>query len=343
MKLLKGVLCLLVLGLLSISPNTFAGVRVVNCDKGDSLQKAMESGTGSAAPLEIQLLGTCYETFMFSRDRVTINGDGNTTIVGDIRIFASDQVHFNDLTITGPGPGITVINGRARLMRVNLVGNEGVGVYARQGASINFADSRISDNHGEFGMLLENSNASLSNTEVIGNGGHGVAANLNSSVSLVNNSSVHANQGDGIQAKLGSVLNVVNSHIWENWDIGISMSAGAAGAIHDSAVNANRQGGIDVWGNSTLDVYGGMVGWNGDHGLWLTEHSFLRLTNVLVHYNGGHGLIVARDGGAVLEGNSVIAGNTDENFQIVCQGKESSIEIILPAYADSMDCPDPDF
>jgi hypothetical protein len=343
MKFLKGFFYLLAVGLLLTSPNTYAGARVVNCDKGDSLQKTLQAGAGSAAPLEIQLLGTCYEAFTFSRDRVTINGDGNTTIVGDIRIFASDQVHINDLTITGPGPGITVFNGRARLMRVNLMGNEDAGVYARQGASINFSNSRISDNHGEFGVFLENSTALLSNTEVIGNWGHGVAANLNSSVSLANNSTVHANQGDGVQAKLGSVVNVANSHIWGNRDIGISMSTGAAGAIHDSAVNANGQGGIDVWGNSTLDVYGGMVGWNGDHGLWLTDHSFLRLINAQVSYNLGHGLIVARDGGAVLEGNSVITGNTDENFQIVCQGKEASIEIVPPAYTDSMNCPDPDF
>jgi hypothetical protein len=49
MKALKCVLRILAMGLVLVSANTLAGVHVVNCDKGDSLQKAIESGAGSAA------------------------------------------------------------------------------------------------------------------------------------------------------------------------------------------------------------------------------------------------------------------------------------------------------
>jgi hypothetical protein len=343
MKLLKGVLSILAVGLFLVSADSLAGARVVNCDKGDSLQKAIESGAGSAAPVEIQLLGTCYETFMFTRDRVTINGDGNTTIVGHLRIFSSDQVYFGDLNITGPNPGVTVFNGRVRFVRVNVMGNEGAGVYARQGASVNFVDSRINDNHGEFGVLLEEAYLVLNNTEVIGNWGHGIMASRNSSVSLGNNSTVHANQGDGIQTRTSSTVEATNSHIWGNRDVGISMRSGSAGEIHDSAINANGQRGLEVAGNSTLDVFGGMVGWNGEHGVWLTEHSLLKLIDAQVSYNLGHGLVIARDGGVVLEGNSWIDDNTDASFQVVCQGMEASIEIVPPAHAGPMDCPDADF
>lgn len=343
MKLLKCVLSILAVGLLFTSTNTLAGVRVVNCDKGDSLQKAIEAGAGSAAGLEIQLLGTCYESFLFTRDRVTINGDGNTTIVGDIRVFASDQVHINDLTITGPGPGITFFNGRARLMRVNLSGNEGAGVVLRQSAAISFVDSRISNNQGEFGVFAESSYLFLSGTRVIGNQGHGVAANQNSTVSLVNNSTVYANQGDGVQAKLGSVVNVANSRILGNRDIGISLSSGSTGQIRESEVNANEQGGVDVWVNSTLDIYDGWVNWNGGHGVWVTDHSFLRFINAQAYNNLGPGLVIGKGGGVVVEGDSGIEENTDTDYQVVCQGKKASIEINSPAHAGSMDCPDNDF
>lgn len=343
MKRLSFVLSLLAAGLFMASANTYAGVRVVNCNKGDSLQKAIESGTGSAAPLEIRLLGTCYETFAFTRDSVTISGDGNTTIVGDIRIFSSDQVNINDLNVTGPGPGITVFSGRIRFMRVNLAGNEGVGVVARQSAAISFVDSRISDNNGWAGVSLENSYLILNNSEVSGNLGHGIAATQNSSVLLGNNSSVHANQGDGIQAKLSSAVDVTNSHVWENRDLGISISSGSAGKIHDSPVNANQQGGIDVWSNATLDVYGGIVGWNANHGVWVTEHSFLRLIDAQVNYNGDHGLVIGRGGGVVLEGDSGIEDNTAPDFQVVCEGSKASIEINPPAHVGSMDCPDNEF
>jgi len=343
MKILKCVLRILAVGLLLISANTFAGVRVVNCDKGDSLQKAIESGAGSAVALEIQLLGTCYESFLFTRDKVTISGNGNTTIVGDIRVFASDQVHISDLTITGPGPGITFFNGRARLMRVNLSGNEGAGAVLRQNATIALVDSRISNNQGGFGVLAESSYLFLSNTRVIGNQGHGIAASQNSTVSLVNSSTVNANQGDGVQAKLGSVVNVANSRILGNRDIGISLSSGSTGEIRESEVNANEQGGVDVWLNSTLDVYDGRVDWNGNHGVWVTDHSFLRFINAQAYNNLGPGLVIGKGGGVVVEGDSGIEENTDTDYQVVCQGRKASIEINSPAHAGLMDCPDNDF
>jgi hypothetical protein len=334
-------LSLLAAGLLLVSANSLAGVRVVNCDKGDSLEKALFSGLGSAAPLEIQLLGTCNETFSFSRNNVTITGDGNTTIVGHIRMFSSHQVIFSSLNVTGPGPGVTVINGRVRFMGVNLVENEDVGVYGRQGAAINFADSHINGNHGGAGVLLENSYLTLNNSEVIGNWGDGISGSQNSTVTL-RNTTVHAKQGNGVSLRMSSVIDTAGAHIWENQGVGIFMRTGSAGELHDSAVNANASQGIEVTGQSTLDIFGGMVGWNGDHGVWVSEHAFLRLIDAQVSSNIGHGLVIGRDGGAVLEGESGVEENT-EFFQIVCQGKEASVDIVPPAHAGPMDCTDPEF
>jgi len=342
MKILKCVSSMLAVGLLLVSMNTLAGVRVVNCDKGDSLQKAIEAGAGSAAPLQIRLLGTCYESFQFTRDQVIVMGDGNTTIVGTITIRGSDQVEFDDLTITGPGAGVSVFNGRVRLLRVNVSGNENSGVNARQRASVVLSDSLVNDNHGDPGIFVEDSFLLANRSEVIGNWGTGIVANLNSSVRL-GDTTVHANHGDGILASTGSSVQAQGAHIWENQNVGISMRSGSSGEVSDSAINANGQSGLQVAGNSSLDVYGGMVNWNGDHGVWVWEHSFLRLGDVQVSFNLGLGAAVARDGGLVLEGNAWIDDNLDPNFQVACLGKEASIEIVPPAHAGPMDCVDADF
>jgi len=324
------------------APQAFAGVRIVNCDKGDSLQQAILSGHGSAAPIVIRVFGTCQENIEFTRDNVSIIGDGNTTLIGTIRMNTSDEAQFTDLTITGPGPGVMLFNGRARFTRVNLVENEGVGVYGRQGAVIRFVDSQISGNHGESGAWLEHSFLLLSGTEVNGNWVDGITVSSNSSVRL-QDSTVHMNQGSGIHAKLSSVVEAANSHIHGNGAVGIYFRTGSSGEIRDSAVNANGMQGLEVSGHSTVDVYGGIIGWNGYHGVWVSEHAFFRLIDAEISWNTGHGLVVGRDGGVILEGNSKIADNTDENFQVVCQGKEASIDIVSPAIAGPMDCPDPDF
>lgn len=336
-----GVLKILAAGLLLISANTLAGARVVNCDNGGSLQSAIESGAGSAARLEIQLLGTCHETFDFSRDRVSIIGDGNTTIVGSIRMFASDQVSFTDLTITGSGPGISLFDGRARLTRVNISGNDGVGVRGNQGAVIMFRDnSRINDNNG--GVSLEHSYLLLINSEVNWNRGDGIVARMNSSVSL-RNTTVHGNHGSGVFANVNSVVGAFNSHIDGNGGIGIFLRSGSSGEAHDCTINTNGQQGLHLTGKSTMDVYHGMVDGNHNQGVIVTEHSFGRFIDAQVRDNHGHGLIIGRDGGVVLEGNSRIEGNTDENFQVICQGKEASIDIMPPSFADPLECIDPDF
>lgn len=326
----------------SLALPVVAGVRIVDCDNGDSLQKAILSGDGSAAPIEIQVLGTCFEDIELTRDKVSIFGDGNTTLIGHIRIVASDQVQFTDLAITGAGPGVTVVNGRTRFVRVNLAGNEGTGLSGRQGAAISFVDGQISDNQGESGVLLEHSFLLLIRTGVNGNGGDGIVASQNSSVSL-RDSTVHLNQGSGIRATLGSAVEAVNSHVHGNAAVGIYMRTGSSGEIRDSAINANGAQGLEVTGNSTVDVYGGIIGWNGDHGAWVSEHAFLRLIDAQVSWNTGHGLVLGRDGGVILEGETRVEDNTHEDFQVVCQGKEASIDIVPPAEAGPMACTDPEF
>ena len=110
------------------APMAFAGPRAVDCDKGQSLQKAIDAGAGSAKVIEITVVGTCYEDIRIGRRGVRIYGDGLTTIDGRIRVFNSNSIEIRDLTITGPMEGLRLVNSRARLFNVHIVDNESTGI-----------------------------------------------------------------------------------------------------------------------------------------------------------------------------------------------------------------------
>jgi hypothetical protein len=329
------------LSLIFIAPLAFAGPRVVNCDKGDSLQQAVESGAGSAAPLEIKLLGTCYENISFSRDLVTIEGDGATTIVGQFRTFGSDQVYLTNLNITGPGAGLIAQNGRVRMTNVNIFGNEGGGIFARQGAAVHFRFGSLSDNMGN-GVYAESSTVTLRNAEVARNQGDGILISLNSAVSIID-VNLHENESSGVAARMGSTIEISGSQVWGNHFMGAHVTGGSNGEVHDSQLNGNWVNGIDLTGNSTLDLHNVQLAWNGDHGGWVSEHSMLRLfSETRIEYNWNHGLGIHRDGGVVAADATAVADNFGYP-QVVCHGVEASIDIDPEARVDSMDCPHPEY
>jgi hypothetical protein len=329
-----------VLAIAFLAPPAFAAPRVVNCDDGDSLQKALDSGAGSAKRLEIELLGTCYESVTLSRDHVAISGDGNTTIVGQFRLFSSDQVFLTNLNITGPGAGIRATNGRLRMTYVNIFGNENEGIVGGGGAVINLRWGSINDNNGA-GAFVTGSTLTVRNAEVARNAGDGIFAGMNSSVSAVD-VNIHENGSSGVAASMGSAIEVNGSQIWGNGFMGAHLTNGSRGYAEWSQFNGNAVNGIDLTGNSNMDLHSAQLGWNGDNGAWVSEHSLLRLDNTAVEYNWHHGLGIHRDGGVVAGFGSRINGNV-EFFQVVCHGAEASIEVDGTVDLGFMDCTHPDF
>jgi len=324
-----------------IVPQAFAGPRVVNCDDGGSLQRAIDSGAGSAKLIEIQLTGTCYENVTISRDLVSINGDGLTTIHGQVRLFGAGQIVFRDLTITGPGFGIRAANSRVRLFGVEIVGNDDSGIFATESSSVRLNSSVISGNHGLYGLQLDHSSANLVDTEVSGNESDGIGVFHNASLQA-QGGSITGNNSLGIFVRMSSTANLNGTHVWGNGAYGILMDMASAGEFRDVHLNANAVHGFELSGNSVLNFTGGMIGWNGEHGGWVLDHSVLRLFDTQVHRNIGHGIVIGRDGGVIVVGNTEISNNT-EYFQVVCQGKEASIEIDPSANVKPIECPDPDF
>jgi len=328
---------------LTLFPTLAAAVpRVVNCDDGDSLQKALDAGAGSAAPTEIFVTGTCYEDPRIRRDRVSLNGDGFTVIEGRIRAFG-DQLTIRDLKVTD---GISFRHSRARLFDVQIVDNgDGFGMLVADNSSVSCDSCTISGNRE--GIRIEASHVSLSDTDVdfndsAGEYSDGILVLQNSSLTS-DGGSISNNGNLGLRVNWNSSIQVTGTEIASNGAYGILLQLGSIGALTDAKVTGNTGYGVEVsGGNAALEVFGGKISTNGSEGVWATEHSFVRLTDTEVSHNNGHGVALARDSGAVISGSTQVRYNTPYH-QLVCQGDESSIDVEGGADVGPIDCSDQDF
>lgn len=333
-------------GLILAASSAHAGVRVVNCDEGDSLQNAIDAGAGSAKTIEIQLYGHCEEDIRITRDGVSITGDGATVIDGDVRLFNAAAIYLEYLNITGSGDGLRVIHSRARLRFVNVFGNEGYGIGVRQNGSLSCFGCRIEYNT-EQGVFLDNGSASLSNTIVEHNGGDGIHVTNNGFLFLDGGGVNYHENGIGIRATLSSSIRLNETHIgWAN-PIGVLLGLGSAGSMENSYANANAQVGVLLENNSAFEVIGGGISWNGLYGAQVQSHATLNIVGTNVDQNSAHGVVVEQDGALFArDGARVVDNWAGDGVQIECRDKESSILLDGPVVDDlstDVNCPDPDF
>ena len=310
----------------------FAGVKVVNCDEGDSLQAALESGKGSAAPLEIELYGTCEEMITIPRDRVIITGIDGATIFGQVRHFGVSNVTLRDLTITGPGQGVLARAGRMRLIGVNIMGNDGHGVNASDGAVVRLSGCQVGDNGGPFGVVANGSDVYLRFTDVYGHPNSGVAATDNSLANILGGSIT--GNGEGVYAN-NSVITVRDTWVADNGGMGIAL-AGARGHLFDVTVAGNGSIGVYVNFTGSAAVYGGAIENNAGSGVLADLHAVFSLDGTQVVGNGNHGVELMHDAGAIIYGASHVPENLS-GLAAWCADEESSIQVHEPAAVGPMD------
>lgn len=316
----------------------FAGPRVVNCDEGDSLEDAILSGQGSAKELEITLMGTCYESFTISRDRVVITGDGNSTIYGQVRIIDAGPVEFSNVTISGEGHGVDLVNGRVRLIATQLVGNERFGIRARYGSVVTIRDGTVTGNEGAFGIYGEDATLQLFRTEITGNAETGIGIQDNSRLRMnLGGVTDHVN-GSGVTAVMGSALLFENTTIARNADTGVYIDAASSARIDDSEVTDNSRQGVQVQGNSTLIFAGSTAARNGENGIFVYSHAIAEIHDATIRENYGNGILAAADSGVFLRGTTFLKLNS--NWDLFCDGEESSAEIAVewPGEIGSLEC-----
>ena len=245
-----------------------AATRHVNCDEGESLSKAIDTGGGNAALLEITVRGECNETITIRRSNVSIYGDPFAVIIGTVRVFSVTNVRLFDLIITGPGDGLVTSGGvDVWTDRVSVVGNEGTGLALRRNSNVFFRNGLIFGNCEYFedeecgdGATVEDSMLTLHNTFVY-NARYGVSADVGSRLILQGLgggvTEIALNTAVGVQVGLHSIVDLRgNTRLHDN-------RYHAVFAYQDSAVRISDAG-VEVIGNigcmdeeSSFDNWGG--------------------------------------------------------------------------------------
>ena len=332
-------------GLILAVTSAHAGSRVVNCDEGDSLQIAIDSGAGSAKLLEIDLLGTCYEDIEIRRDRISIIGNGDTTIVGQINSIGSDGIQFENLTITGPGNGLVIAGGRVSLNYSSISGNDRNGISVFQNGTLTLFHCVVEGN-GRVGIMLNDAATRIRFTEVAHNGENGIFVTNGATLRFAGGGVNFHENGSGVLATNNSSINLASSHVGMSNPNGIEMDLGSTGIIGDSFLNANAEMGILLGSNSAVEISGGGIEWNGRYGAWVRSHSTLKLVDAGVNNNIHHGVVVSTDAALFASGSTRIENNTAGDWvQVECRDKESSVLIRGSVVINPplVNCPDPDF
>ena len=322
-------------GLILAATSAHAGVRVVNCDEGDSLQNAIDAGAGSAKVIEIELYGTCEEDIRINRDGVAIVGDGATVIDGDVRLYNADGTVFEDLNLTGSG--LRVVHSRARLRFVNIFGNEGYGVSVLQNGMLVCINCRIEYNTAE-GVVLDNGSARLRNTIVEHNGGNGIMVTNNGFLRL-EGGGVADNGVHGVQATVSSALSIDGSIVSDNDAYGVFLDLASSGTISNTVIQENSGEGLEAVANSAVTISGGSIGSNGHHGVSLIFHSTARLADVEIFDNNGSGVYLDLDSGLMIDPGTDIPPNAT-GWAVECADQESSAIISNYANVVAVNCTD---
>jgi hypothetical protein len=314
--------------------------RKVDCDKGQTITKALASAEGTAESLAIFVTGTCEEFVRIGRDRVRIESEDGATLIGEITIFGPSNVALRNLTITGPGNGLRVFGARMRTFNLHLLQNDDNGILADDGAVINFRDGQIADNNGDFGVLLNNSYAQISSSIISGHRQDGVAVTKNSSLTIAD-STVFGN-AVGISVSRSSSLELIGAEVSGNHVFGVLLANNSSGTLVNPTITNNARQGLELGFNSSADVLDGWITGNGENGIYLSFHSMVGVFGTHVTGNGHNGVALVNDSGALFGAETFIPAN-NSGWALVCTGAESSFEIQPPATVGPTTCPDPGF
>lgn len=245
-----------------------AATKFVNCDKGETISKALDSAGGNAALLEIMVSGECNETVTIRRGSVWMYGNPIAVINGTVRVFNATNVRFFDLVITGPGDGLVASGGvDVWTDRVSLVGNEGTGLALRRNSNVHFRNGLIfgnceypEDEDCGDGVTVEDSMLTL-HSSFIYNARYGIAADVGSRLILQSTgedvTEIAFNTVVGVQVGLHSIVDIRgNTRIRDNRYHAIFAYQDSAVRISDSSVEViGNIGCMDA--ESSFDNQGG--------------------------------------------------------------------------------------
>jgi hypothetical protein len=241
----------------------------VNCDKGDKINKLLNTITkaGAEPPVTINVSGTCKESVLIQNfDRLTLNAKPGTVIIGPSRnvnaavtILNSSFVTLQGFLIQGGVYGVSCTeNSTCNLtaLTVENATNEGVRFAEAKGV----VTGSVFQNNGFRGLNVVNGSTVLAAGGTSqGNGDAGMGV-VNGSELTMQSVTSQNNAGDGVVALLGSSVRLFDDTISSNGGNGISLIDKANGSLEQS-------------------VTGNVITGNVGNGVFLRDLSFARFVN----------------------------------------------------------------
>lgn len=265
MKIIEKIgLALLVIGCLGfIVPGLEAATIKVNCNKGESVQRALDNLTG---PATIDVKGTCSENVVIMKDDVSLQG-GNYVALDPARdtilVQGARRVAITSVTVTGGKNGVAAYQGGSLTLENSIIKtNAEKGVVAVYGSSVTVNSCTIQGNTLQGVLVNDNSALVLTNSTITGNLAAGVlvqrasSARIGLSITGVSGPNVITNNGGpGVNVSRSAYALIDGNTITGNSGSGIGIE-GASATVTNNTIGGNKKKGITVSsaGNARIGI-----------------------------------------------------------------------------------------
>lgn len=306
-------LAILVIGFLGlIIPPLEAAEINVKCDKGQSVQSALDGLTG---PATLVVTGICYENIDIRKDDVTIQGgsfDGPDPEQTTIYVESARRVLITGATVTGAGLGIAVTKGGSlTLENSSIQGNAKMGVCATDNSALILTNCTITDNNGA-GVLVQRSSSArigrtttgvLAGNAIKNNGGFGVGV-LQGAYAVIDGNTITGNSANGVTIE-GASASVASNTIGNNRKGITVQNSGSArvgftegGQAGPNTIENNSLEGIQVATGGAAYIFANIIRKNGlptyRPGVAIYRASGELIGDNTIEKNGGHGVLVTQ-------------------------------------------------
>jgi len=315
-KMIKAIALIGFLILIAPSFATAQGLTLrVNCDRGQSVQSALDRFDFFNLPRTIVVTGTCNEQIVIKGDDITLQGGiyiGSDPSRSTITVRSARRVSITGATVSGAFNGVGVIQGGSlSLDQATIRNNAKIGVVAAENSTLFLTNSTV-ENNGNAGVVANSSSAVRVGQNISGgtgpntirnNGTSGITV-LRSASALIDGNTIEGNSGDGVNVEGGSAT-VINNVIRANQSKGITLNSSGHARIGISDTN---QEGPNLVENNTLE---GVQSANGSAAyIWSNT---IQNNGIASHRPG---VAIYRANGRLI-GDNIIQGNGGHGVQVV--------------------------
>jgi parallel beta-helix repeat protein len=260
MKIIEKIgLVLLVIGFLGlIVPGLEAAEIKVKCNKGESVQSALDGLTG---PATIVVTGTCHENLVIKNDDVSLQGgtyEASDPTIEEATIFVQGarRVAITSVTVKGGMYGVLVYQGASLTLENSLIKETtSRGVVSNFGSSVTVNNCKIKDNTQLGVFVNDNSALVLTNSTITGNHGTGVqvqrasSARIGRDIAGVAGPNKIANNGvSGVGVTMSAYALIDGNTITDNSGDGVYID-GASATVTNNTILNNQAKGVEVNGS----------------------------------------------------------------------------------------------